>query len=71
MKKFETLSELDILNLAYFELLRKWDNEREKNDETIRLVGHDNIIAQHHMSRYKAQMQELHAEICRLENKKS
>lgn len=62
MKKFETMTELELLNAAYKTVLGRWARERE-------FVGENpaNEIAVYHMNRYWAMLKELSAEIIRLE----
>lgn len=45
------LTKLKIYNLAYAELSRKWDIERQRPDS---------IIKQHLLARYDAEIEELH-----------
>lgn len=66
MKKFKTLTELDILHSAYFHILSKW----AKEDEHHQRLANENLatdISEHRLQRYKSQLDELHAEILRLE----
>ena len=67
MKKFDTLSELDVLHLAYTTLLRNWDKEKHDNEKTISLIGRENIISKSRIEKYESQLEELHSEILRLE----
>ena len=62
MKQFETLTELEILNAAYANILEKWSRKVDQNQER------PNKITQYWIDKYNKQLAELHAEILKLEN---
>lgn len=64
MKEFETLTELELLNLAYDTLLDRWYKET-KFLETC--PNKHNTIAEARIKRCDAKMDELHARILELE----
>lgn len=64
MKKFKTMSELDIMYAANETFLGRWSRERERVEKDP-----DNKIAKHRMEMYWERLEELTPEICRLEKK--
>ena len=70
MKKFNSLTELDLLKLAYATLLGRWVGQLEKKETANRKKpGAHTPIADHWISRYSTQLDELHAENLKLEQK--
>ncbi len=67
MKKFATLTELEVLNLAYDSILRMWNESIELNEYSKKVFGHGNFLYERRISQYKENMEELHSEILRLE----
>ena len=65
--KFETISEYEILNHAYFHIMEKWLDRIEKNDEFKKEHGRENKIDRHWIDKYNEQLNELHEAICKLE----
>lgn len=61
MKEFQTISTVEILNAAYMHILDKY---LRKSDQ---LAVQHNDITEYWLKRYKSQMDELHAEILKLE----
>lgn len=68
MRKFETLTELEILNCAYANILAKWARTDDRNRKIIEETGKPNEITEFWLNKYRKQLDELHAEILRLEN---
>jgi len=67
MKKFATLTELEVLNLAYDSILGMWNESIQLNEDCKKIVGHGSFIYERRISQYKEKMEELHSEILRLE----
>lgn len=65
--KFETISEYEILNHAYFHIMEKLLDRIERNDEFKKEHGRENKIDRHWIDKYNDQMNELHEAICKLE----
>lgn len=66
MKNITTLTDLDILQLAHRALLNMWGSEHDINDRHRLKYGEDDPIAVNNIRAYRAQIDELHAEIERL-----
>lgn len=71
MKKFATLTELEVLNLAYDSILRMWNESIELNEDCKKIVGHGSFIYERRISQYKEKMEELRSEILSLEKKEN
>ena len=69
--KFETISEYEILNHAYYHILDKWLNRIEQNDEYKKEHGRESKIERHWVDKYNEQLNELHEAICKLEQEKT
>lgn len=67
MKKFDTLTELEVLNLAYDSILRMWNEAIESNENCKKDLGYSNPIFEYRIVHYRIKMEELHSEILRLE----
>lgn len=65
--KFETISEYEILNHAYYHIMDKWLKRIERNDEYKKEYGRENKIERHWIDKYNDQMNELHEAILKLE----
>jgi uncharacterized protein YeaO (DUF488 family) len=65
--KFETISEYEILNHAYYHILDKWLKRIERNDEYKKEYGRENKIERHWIEKYNDQLNELHEAILKLE----
>ena len=63
MKKFETLSEIEILNAAWLYYLN-----REQMEEARYKQSPSSELARYRYEREKAREEELHAELVRLDN---
>lgn len=67
MKKFESISEYEILKHAYYHIMDKWLKRLEANDEFKKEHGRESRIDRHWIDKYNAQMNELHDAICEIE----
>ena len=65
MKKFKTMSEIDLLYYAYWQLL---DESRRNEDKLIKFPT--NVIFKGYSVKLQAKIVEISAEIIRLERKK-
>lgn len=66
MKNITTLTDIDILQLAYNALLKKWGREHDINDHFRAEYGENDLVAMRNICTYRAQLDELRAEIDRL-----
>ena len=71
MKKFASLIELEVLNLAYDSILRMWNEAIESNENCKKDLGYSNPIFEYRIVRYRIKMEELRSEILSLEKKKT
>ena len=71
MKKFASLTELEVLNLAYDSILRMWNEANESNEDCKKDLGNSNPIFQYRIVRYRIKMEELRSEILRLKKKEN
>lgn len=69
--KFETISEYEILNHAYYHIMDKWLERIERNDEFKKEYGRENKIERHWINKYNEQLNELHEAILKLEQEKT
>ena len=70
MKKFASLTELEVLNLAYDSILRMWNEAKESNEDCKKDLGYSNPIFEYRIVRYRIKMEELRSEILSLEKKR-
>ena len=68
MKEFTSITEYQLLNLAYNELLRSIDREEEINKQTQNELGRYNRFAQYKLKFYNEQLDEIRERIFELEN---
>lgn len=66
MKEFKTISEYEILKLAYYSLLEKFSIE-----EKIYNKDNRKVISVNRMKKYNEQLEELHSRIIEIENSKN
>lgn len=71
MRKFESISEYEILKHAYYHIMDKWLKRIEANDEFKKEHGRENRIDRHWIDKYNAQMNELHDAICEIEQQQN
>ncbi len=53
MKKFASLTELEVLNLAYDSILRMWNEANESNEDCKKDSGYSNPIFEYRIVRYR------------------
>ena len=68
MKELKTMTEYQLLNLAYITLLEKIAREEEKNEITKKELGRDNFACQDRLRVYNEQFSELRDRIIEIEN---
>ena len=68
MKELKTITEYQLLELAYFSLLEKISHELEKNEITKKELGRGNLIIQSRINMYKEQLIEVHDRIVEIEH---
>lgn len=68
MKKFETLTDLEVLYYAYNSILAIWAKEIDRKDDLLANNLTTNI-SDARLAKLDAKLAELHAEILRLEKK--
>ena len=68
MKEFTSITEYQLLKLAYNELLRRIDREEEINKQTQNELGRYNRSAQYKLKFYNEQLDEIRERIFELEN---
>ena len=71
MRKFESISEYEILKHAYYHIMDRWLKRIEKNDEFKKEHGRENRIDLHLIDKYNTQMNELHDAICEIEHQQN
>lgn len=67
MKKFATLTELEVLNLAYDSISRMWNEAMDSYLNYKKDFGYSHHIFFYRIFDYRIKMEELHSEILRLE----
>lgn len=68
MKELKTVSEYQLLNMAYEILLRNIEHEEEINDRTKKEYGKDNCICQYRLKKYNEQFVEVRERILEIEH---
>lgn len=68
MKEFETITEYQLLKLAYIALLEKIAREKEENEITKKELGRYDFVCQARLKMYNKQFGELLDRIIELEN---
>ncbi|MGN1137730.1 MAG: hypothetical protein ACI4SF_16110 [Oscillospiraceae bacterium] len=71
MKKFETVTEYEILQAAWEHYLAKWSSEVEKSENAAKILGHNSDILDKRVKHYKEISDELHDVLVELENQRS
>lgn len=69
MDKFKTISDYDIVRLAYGRILEKWAKEKAQK-EKLNSEGKPSPIADHWIEKTEKQMEELHAWILKYEQER-
>lgn len=68
MKELKTMSEYQLLSMAYEILLRNIEHEEEINDRTKKEYGRDNCICQYRLNMYNEQLVEVRERILEIEH---
>lgn len=71
MTKFTTITELQILKAAYYNILNDLTSEIERNEECLKERGRDSVISKHWIDTYTKQLDELHEAILKLEQREN
>ncbi len=67
MKRFESISEKEILDVAYITILDRWLRRIDKSREYREEHGEESKIDTYWIEKYRAQLDELHDAICEIE----
>lgn len=68
MKELKTITEYQILRLAYSSLLERIAHEEEINERTKKERGRDNRICQNRLKMYNEQLEEVRERILEIEH---
>lgn len=68
MKELKTVSEYQLLKLAYYYLLEKMVHEEEINARIKKELGRDNHLCQDRLKMYNEQMDEIKERILEIEH---
>lgn len=60
MKKFETITEYEILSMAWIELINRYVKEEEKNDQFKKEYGRPNKTSEYRLKKLNEQADEIH-----------
>ena len=63
----KTITTYEIYKIAYCEIVNRWATETERNERFMAEHGRPSKISTHRIEKYAAQMDELHAEILKME----
>lgn len=69
MKDFKTITEHEILTMAWLELLEKIWREENRNEQFKKEYGRPCKISEYHIKRYREQSDEIHDRILEIEQK--
>lgn len=69
MKDLKTITEHEILRIAWFELLERERIEEERNEQSKKEYGRPNSISEYHIRRLNEQIDEIHDRILEIEQK--
>lgn len=61
--QFNTITEYEVLELAYYSLLRFWAHEVDIDEQTLKEYGHHNKFAVNKAAKYRKQLDEIHDKI--------
>lgn len=70
MKKFETITEYEILTMAWIKLSEKIWREEERNEKFQKEHGRTNNISEYQLRKYREQRDEIHERILEIEEEK-
>lgn len=63
----KTITTYQIYRAAYNDILANWSMEMERNERFMAEHGRPNSIAVHRIEKYSAQLDEIHAEMLKME----
>lgn len=63
----KTITTYQIYRAAYNDILARWATETERNARCLAEHGHPNAICVHRIEKYNAQLDEIRAEILKME----
>ena len=69
MKELKTITEHEILRMAWLELFERERIEEERNEQFKKEYGRPNRISEHHIRRLNEQIEEIHDRIIEIEQK--
>ena len=67
MKEFISITEYQLLSLAYNELVRRINKEEVINERTKREIGRDNRTCQNRLKMYNEQLEEIRERMIEIE----
>lgn len=67
MKNFETITEYEILSMAWIELINRYTKEEEKNDQFKKEHGRPNQICEYRLKKLNEQIDEIHSRIIEIQ----
>lgn len=67
MKEFISITEYQLLSLAYAELVRRISKEEVINERTKREIGRDNRTCQNRLKMYNEQLEEIRERMIEIE----
>lgn len=67
MKDFKTITEYEILNMAWMELINRYVEEEERNDKFKKEYGRPNQICEYRLKKLDEQINEIHSRIIEIE----
>ena len=67
MKEFISITEYQLLSLAYTELFRRINKEEVINERTKREIGRDNRTCQNRLKMYNEQLEEIRERMIEIE----
>ncbi|RGF38995.1 hypothetical protein DW050_11205 [Ruminococcus sp. AF42-10] len=68
MKELKTMSEYQLLSMAYEILLRNIEHQENKNERAKKEIGRDNCICQNRLKIYNEQLAEISERILEIEH---
>lgn len=68
MKELKTMTEHQLLSMAYEILLRNIEHEENINERTKKELGRDNCICQNRLKKYNEQLAEVSERILEIEH---
>lgn len=69
MKDFKTITEHEILGMAWYELLERIRREEERNERFKKEYSRPNSISEYNIRRFQEQADEIHNRILEIEQK--